>query len=600
MDRLQRIILSSETDITTIESLFPTNITTTTSSFDKINQWHHLINSDLQIPLQLKCISSVYQANNNIFTFHKASSIILLWSTAILILSDTRDGSKPSNHLMYPLLMNQSDINYNYHPNQDNNNCFIVSTQLYPRPSHPIQHLDNYISSIDNLIFELYKSKTLRGGLRSRQHLLIKIILNYHNLSVSNCKNRKSSTGQEINLDIDFAVDTNKNSTSLNHQIFDPWETYSLRFTFIYRKEPRSPLGDLVGPIGSTVLFITAISFPVLLFILLSFSYVSHHFSGTNSSVSFISITSSLLRPLLDQCEEEELPSNRSYFRLILAPWLFYCLLLSETYRSELRSHMMKPMNKRWLRTYGELVNDSTFQSTTVTFFSDRRGQQFEPQALLGSEFHLTNPGRRKTILDNILQQINYTDQSFRNRNHDDLVREMNEGKTVILGDSFVLQVFSEMSRIKLGTKFYQVSMEGIDRKVLWSVTRRRNIIIRTLVLLRDAGVLSYLSNQQDWQEGAQLKNFVRHRFFMEKDIPDLVQDVRRKDEVLGLKHVESVGYILSGGLFASTCILLLENILRYTSVFWNEFFCSKTISVRISVRLPYERNLPGELNAWI
>jgi hypothetical protein len=113
-------------------------------------------------------------------------------------------------------------------------------------------------------------------------------------------------------------------------------------------------------------------------------------------------------------------------------------------------------------------------------------------------------------------------------------------------------------------------------------VTRRRNVIIGTLVLLRDAGILSHLSNQQEWQEGAQLKNFVRHRFFMEKDqIPELVQDVRRKYEVLGLKHVESVGYILLGCLFASTCILLLENVLRYTSVFWNEFFYPKPICVR-------------------
>jgi hypothetical protein len=75
--------------------------------------------------------------------------------------------------------------------------------------------------------------------------------------------------------------------------------------------------------------------------------------------------------------------------------------------------------------------------------------------------------GRRKTVLKNILQQIDNTNQRFRNSNHCDLLREMSNGQTIILEDSFVLEVFSEMSRIKLGTKFYQVSTEGIDRKVL-------------------------------------------------------------------------------------------------------------------------------------
>jgi hypothetical protein len=491
MERLQSIISSSKTDITSIESFFPTNLTTlgATSSIDKTDQWHHLINSDLHIPLQLKSISSASQTNN-FLNIYKASSIILLWST--LIISDTSDGSKLANYVMYPMLMDQSDINGNHPPKNDNNNCLLVSTQLYPRPSHPIQHLDNYISSIDNLIFELYNSENLRGRLRNRQHLLIKIILNHHNLSVSNCK-KSNSTGQEINLDINFAVDAKNISAFPNQHIFDPWETYSLRFTFIYRKEPHCTLGDLVGPIGSTVLSITAISFTVLLFILFSFSYVPY--SIPTSPISFISITSSLLRPLLDQCEEE-LPSSRFYFRLILAPWLFYCLLLSETYRSELTSHMMKPTTKGWLRTYGELVNDTAFQSSTVTFFSDRRGQPFDPHVVLQSEFHLMDRGRRKTVSKNILQQIDNTNQRFRNRNHCDLLREMSNGQTIILGDSFVLEVFSEMSRIKLGTKLYRVSTEGIDRKVLWCVIRRRNVIIGTLVLLRDAGILSHLSNQ--------------------------------------------------------------------------------------------------------
>lgn len=96
----------------------------------------------------------------------------------------------------------------------------------------------------------------------------------------------------------------------------------------------------MLGPISISVMVWT-LTFAVGL---ITFLYVSVTKFGlkikwTNSLSVSVEL---VIRPVLDQCLES-FPIDDAFLRIVLSPWLFYCLIISETYRGELVSYLMHP-----------------------------------------------------------------------------------------------------------------------------------------------------------------------------------------------------------------------------------------------------------------
>lgn len=96
----------------------------------------------------------------------------------------------------------------------------------------------------------------------------------------------------------------------------------------------------ILGPIGLPVAIWT-LGFAGIMIL---FFYTSLKFGSivTEFSLNVYFSMETVLRPLLDQCQEK-LGVKSDFFRIALAPWLFYCLIISETYRGELVSYLVRP-----------------------------------------------------------------------------------------------------------------------------------------------------------------------------------------------------------------------------------------------------------------
>jgi hypothetical protein len=381
-----------------------------------------------------------------------------------------------------------------------------------------------------------------------------KIILEQLNVSISSCPKPKSSPPDRISPanDVDFAVNTVEDHRMLssNSEIFFSGETYVVKFASPFKQDNRQTVIVLIGPLGWNV-FIATLSTTLGIICVLKLS--------SNGTIRTESIISAVVRPLLDQCEERKLPSERIYFRIILLTWLFYCLLITETYRSELISHMMKRTDKLWMKTIQEIATDTTHHLIQL---GSRQGYKFMSESILYSEAINSVKEERKKKFTILIQKINDTVNWLRSQKRKRMNKEIAEGSAIIIGDSFMVELFSDVVEDISGSRFYEPSEEGLPSKIFWSVKYGplQESILNMLKWLRDNGILDHFRYQQNSVDRSILKFQTNSLFVNVTFRSDLESDVVKREETLKMKHIGIIILLLGFGLLLSSISLTIES----------------------------------------
>lgn len=177
------------------------------------------------------------------------------------------------------------------------------------------------------------------------------------------CQDSKYLTPWKIRTDV-LLVCEFINRLNLSGYIFSSYKTSSFNFDELSKTFTPSdlfPTGNtkeigflipvdrqgldfrgILGPIGVKVLIWT-LSFAIGLTIFLyQIVQAAVQMRTCGKLISFYTSVELVIRPLLDQCLER-LPLNEEFFRYALSPWLFYSLIISEMYRGELVSYLVRP-----------------------------------------------------------------------------------------------------------------------------------------------------------------------------------------------------------------------------------------------------------------
>jgi len=397
--------------------------------------------------------------------------------------------------------------------------------------------------------------------------MIVSLIIKHLNVSISACP-EPEPLSEDFEADIEFAVNTKEdfNELSKSSELFYSHETFIIKFASTYfMSGRRSSLTVLIGPLGFNVFVGTVTTLLVIITLLSIFTKL------IEPSITFDSVTSVVLRPLLDQCEERRLPSIKAYFRLILSTWLFYCLLVTDTYRSELISHMMKGQKKYWLREFKDITNPDCH----ITNFGNRPGQYPNSKDIIKSEMMnsvtLERRDKFSAILDNVNRTTEHLTQIHKLRGekeyYDYLIKSIQTGAMLMIGDVFILKGFSDAAELLVGSRFYELSEEYIPNKIFWSVRQSpvQQSVISLLKRLRDSGTLQFFAAQDDSIHKAVINIQFKTTFSKGLKPESGVVSVRKRGtvETLKLRHVRTVCGILILGLIFSFAVLIVENIFK-------------------------------------
>lgn len=287
---------------------------------------------------------------------------------------------------------------------------------------------------------------------------------------------------------------------------------------------------------------------------------------ATNSAKTRrLAISSVVIRPIFDQCEErhETLPSTKFYFRLILCTWLFYCLIITDTYRSELISYLMRPqIGISWLKKFSLLRPDQHFLR-----FGFRPGQTTSVNEFVQAEIEScreTEP-KRAQFLEQILQGISQTSKLMKEKKLD-VLKTFSVGGFIAFGDSFLLLSCIRVFERIVGGRFYEVSTDSVENRLYWAVSPGpwHTGVIGTMRRLRDGGILNYFAAQQDVVDYSLVGDDLIRNFFSKKegdetkrDQRDIMQELAASGvQVLKVKHIYALllllvmGWVVSFGAF--------------------------------------------------
>ncbi|OXA42630.1 hypothetical protein Fcan01_22528 [Folsomia candida] len=483
----------------------------------------------------------------------------------------------------YQLKFSEFDLNTS--TLQDRQKCLIIFTEISKRSnirSH--DEIDNLLRSMSSLVLDFYdklNQTTRRTDARSQVHMTLKVIMSHLNVSYSKCPKGDSAHHVDINWSVDTfqkQLDRRKGS-----ELFWSGNIVQVKFMSCRRVNRFLTFLLLVGPLGFNIFLATLVLIAVHILTLgltlnleLKLVGSNGNTNNINSKDQYTTISSVVVRPLLDQCEErhQTLPSIKFYFRLILCNWLFYCLIITDTYRSSLVSYLMRPqIGISWLKTFPELKTDQERRRILALGF--RPGQTTSIDEFINSEIEScrhTNP-KRVELLQHILQEIADT-KALADEKLYDINKQFTSGNMILVADSFLLSACARGFERFVGGRFYELSTESISNRVYWTVSpgpfQRR--VTKVMRRLRDAGILDHFQGQQDLIDYSLLFHQLTRNFLSNKDghetrrsQQELVSELAGNGpQSLKLKHI-----------YALLLLLLIGWGIGFIS-FWKEFICQR------------------------
>lgn len=375
----------------------------------------------------------------------------------------------------------------------DNSNCFIIPGQIITSKI-PIELLDTHFQATKSILldyYELYHTDIERVlNVKNRHVMVVKVLLDHLNMSLTSCGSKQHPKDRS-QRDIDFTVISylqQRQKIDGHATLLHSREMYSIQFASVKSQDLSILFGALVNPIGYEVLVAGFLLLLILtVFIAMFYKFKASH-SWDRGLGEFIptstDITTFLLRGQIDQCSSCKIASKMMKFsmlRFIYGVWLFYCILITSTYKSKLIHQLMQPTSTITANTFEELLEDPR---PIVALGGGRNG--FHQNVLdIIVEFGLLNGTKTGDLFLKIIDR-------YRGRSGDNDPMTLIEGRFNFLDSGARLNLMFSIFEKKFQIENYEISKASFSKPEFWSVKTswRSKTILATLGQLASSGIL--------------------------------------------------------------------------------------------------------------
>lgn len=453
--------------------------------------------------------------------------------------------------------------------------------------------------NVDKDILKMKLDDAFYQGLGGRASLIVtQYLMKSLNVSVLNCYRKSDGhyqypSNEPLDLHFKLVTISSKLEESLHSNLQDISISSKVQFLTAKTVDDRVLWASLIGPLGVHVFITTVALIPILIFIIYAFS------RWERGSISLDDISSAVIRPLFDQCLENQLPSTKLYFRLVLAVWLYYCLLVSETYRSELTSFLTRGNDGKWLRTFAEIARNA--EKLTFAPANFETNQMLELMSILKSEYemHAESDGKYSRSIEESYKSLNKTTsgmlkwgQSWRIEWFA-VLKAIMKGTACLIGSKTQLTAVCEIFRHRYGQSVYQISDDSITSYETWAVWHGplKSAISCKVQWMRDTGILIYVYGAREDAYKEQAKNYFKREVFDRKEMQQfgrkLNENTGNGPKVLKVFHIVSVLVLMVLGLSISSITALVEVARKSEKAFKTHYkkskkYCSKIKATKV------------------
>lgn len=214
----------------------------------------------------------------------------------------------------------------------------------------------------------------------------------------------------------------------------------------------------LVRPVGWRVFVCTAVTILVLTAVFKGYHRMSDVQIAPASKIALV-----LFRSHIDQCTTQteicRILRGKPDLQFLYTVWLFYCLLIAATYRSNLVQQLMKPTSTVSASTFKELLEDGR---QIVGLGGKRPGEYPRIKEFIRSEAEKMETKEGRDVLLNILQVYD----SDGGRKPDKIL----SGKINMLEDQVMLEVVFAIMRDRYGVNNFRIAKDVISNEEYWAV----------------------------------------------------------------------------------------------------------------------------------
>lgn len=357
-----------------------------------------------------------------------------------------------------------------------------------------------------------------------------------------------------LTIDFKITVFSHKRKANKEGNVVSPGMAVHTKFITPQIISRRKFWLSLLGPLGFEVFCSIILLIPIMIGV----SYLATRFTVSKSPPSFGDLTSAIIRPLLDQCMEDQI-FPFSYFRLILSGWLLYCLIVSETYRGELKSHLMAPADPVYLKTFRELSLTGWKKKIPLVIFNPVEHVKKDIREALSdaNETEWEQLGKKKNSFHYLQRRIKW----YENKTDFNIVENFFRGKLHIIDHEETLKMILNTYEADYGSPFYRISDDELVNEELWKMIAGplEYELARDINWCRDTGIISHLSRHYRILSDVAEKEALRTSWFANytgKIKPAALAEGPHKLEV---RHFEAVFGILAFSCTLSFLALLIE-----------------------------------------
>lgn len=339
--------------------------------------------------------------------------------------------------------------------------CLLIPKDIIPSRIEP-SAFDNTISRMQSILLDQYKwydQPALRILFTKNRHLmLLKVLVDKHNLTISKCFRNQLSPNRDL-WDVDFAVYTLPQKLyrlSTNYELIHSGEKFVVKFGAVRRYDIAALFLALVRPIGWHVSIVSAIMLGCLTICIFEYRQRSGFLTR---SVGHLRVAEFLMRAQIDQCITNKqtaiILGMKDNLRFIYATYLFYCILISTAFKTNLILELMQPTATLSPETFQELSADPK----GIYSFDRKRGQKMNVVTALEAELEKSqNPAIFKNLLQRyILKRV-------------DDINDILKCKINFLEEADYLEMTFKILKRKYGLQGYKVGRDGLVNDIFWAV----------------------------------------------------------------------------------------------------------------------------------
>lgn len=370
--------------------------------------------------------------------------------------------------------------------------CFMAPKDIFSRRTRLAQ-VDDYLHRTKSIVldfYEWYKTDIERVmNVKNRHQMVLKVLIEHFNRSLSSCgPSQFSQNAEEYEIDFSTITSLEMLFKFKTFELFHSREICKIGFSAVRRQDSFLVLVALVKPIGWRIFLTTAILIPLLTMGAFAHQKISEKFVGlynkqrrVPSKKKFFGL---LVRAHIDQCVENRqtdlIVGRNMNLRILYMSWLFYCLLVVTTFKSNLIQELMQPEATVSAETFEELLADPR----PFVGFDGESGQPYEIWRVLAREaiMHVNRD-------DNIFQQLSKRYKKRGLNTVDDIL----EGRFNLFDEVNILHRMFQILERKYGIYHYKIAKTFFTNDVFWAVKRvRHSKFLATLEHLASSGIIDY------------------------------------------------------------------------------------------------------------